>query len=99
MLFDSHLEALTHINRRTPGMLDANRVKRPGVQVLGNVPAEQEAWLTPQHKAPKRGPSKRTNFQFPREHVTGEGIARRAVASVSTSIGSAQVRIDLVVGR
>src|SRR5262245_29110241 len=62
MLGNPRFETFSKVDGGAPGMLDADRVKRPCVKSLRNGLAEQEAWLTPEHKAAEGSPAKRSHF-------------------------------------
>src|SRR4029078_10461879 len=62
VLGDPHLEAATHVHGRAPGVLDPDRIEGPSVQVLGNILAEKEVRLSPQHESAKGSSAKRSRF-------------------------------------
>src|SRR6266496_2257874 len=99
VLRNPHFETFTHVNGGAPGVLNSNRVKGPCVQILGDVLTEEEVWFTPEHEAAQRTPAKGTDLQNSREHIAGKGVTGRALPSVDTRIGGANIRIDLVMGR
>src|SRR5689334_9456678 len=74
MLGHSHLKAFAEINRCTPRVFYANSVKGPGVEILRDILAEQEARFAKQHEAPELATAERAHLEQAGEHVSGEGV-------------------------
>jgi hypothetical protein len=99
VLGHAHFEAPPHVDGGPPGVLDPDSVEGPSVQVLGNISAEQEAGLCPEHESAKRSPAKRPNFQNAGKHVSRKCVTGCSLPTVIPRIRGAQVGIDFVVRR
>src|SRR5579859_5497969 len=99
MLGHAKLESLRDIDSCAPGVLNADRIRRPGVERLGDRLAEQESRCAPYLEAPQRSTAKWTDLEYSRQHVTRKQAARSIDAAILPGIAGALVRIHFVVRR
>jgi len=95
----THLETLAHIDRRAPGMLDTDGIRRPGIQRLGDVLSKQETRFSPKHEAAELAPAERAYLEQSRQHVAGKHAAGGIGTPIVTCVGGAQVGINFVMRR
>src|ERR1700758_521511 len=98
MLGDAELESFRQINPKSPGVLDPNRVRRPGVKRLRHVLAEEKRRSPPKHESPQGPSAKGPYFEDSREHVASKHIAGRVRSPIHIRIPGALIGIDLIVG-
>src|SRR5215469_7293413 len=99
MLGNPHFEAPPHVDRGSPGMLDADGIERPGVETLRYVLAEQKTRLCKKHETAKRTPTEGADLDEAGKHVAGKETARCIRTAIVTRIRGAEVGIDFIVRR
>src|SRR5438046_2501337 len=76
MLGYTHLEALPHINAKSPGSLPADGIERPGIECLWNIFPEHKPRLREQEEPAQLAAPEWTNLHVARQHIAAERIAR-----------------------
>src|ERR1700758_2709481 len=99
MLGDAKLESFVEVDSHSPGVLYADRIRRPGIERLWYGLAEQECGRSIDHEPPQWTSSKRTDLQNSREHIAREQAARGVYAAVLPGVAGAEIRVNLIVRR
>src|SRR5579871_855209 len=99
MLRHAEFESFRDEDSRAPGVLDANRVRRPRVERMGDGLAEKERRGAKDHQAAQLSAAKRTHLQRPGNHVASEHAARCVDAAVLAGVARTNVRVDFVMRR
>src|SRR5271163_3239726 len=99
MLRHTKFESLPDKNSPAPGVLNADRIRRPRIERLWDGLAKQKRRCAKHHQAPQLSPAKRTHLKHPRQHIARKHAAGSIHAAVLSSVPGAKVGIDFVMRR
>src|SRR4029077_13194202 len=99
VLGHAKFKSLSDKDSYSPGMLNADCIRRPGVEGLWDGFAKQKGGSAKHHEAPQRSAAKGTDLEHSREHVAGEQAARGVRTAILPSVSGAEVWVDFVVWR
>src|SRR5215471_1198943 len=99
MLCYAHLEPVSDFHPGTPPSFPTNRRRRPRIQSVRNILAENKRRSPEENQPSQLRSGKRPHLHVPRQHISGKRIAGRIFAAELSRIGGAKIRIRLIVRR
>src|ERR1700693_5162226 len=99
MLRHPHFESFAQVKPSAPGVLQPDRIHRPGIKSLRKILAKQKSRFSEQEEPPELSAPKGMRFHISGDHVAREGVARIVDTSGNSRVRPANIRINLVMRR